>query len=192
MQGHIVSGNSKSSIACFSLLWSFRPGSPAKNFVPGNLLADSATDPVKEETDTCETIGKVWVCDGAGALNEKQLHFEIPDNQTQAIAVQATQTYLKTRNWQHLLEVFLQIPEQLQVALLIVHGNEDWREIIFWMVKTNAKDKELHVPESPYPTATPLSLSVLAHIMSIVISPYKLSQTWFVKYWRFPVWISFG
>lgn len=82
IQGHIVSGDSKSSIACFSLLWSFCPGSPTKNFVPGNLLTDSATDPVKEETDTCKTIGKVWGCDGAGALNRKQLHFEIPDHKT--------------------------------------------------------------------------------------------------------------
>jgi hypothetical protein len=60
----------------------------------------------------------------------------------------------------------------------------------FVVVKTNARDKELHVPESPNAIDTPLSLLVFAHIMSGVIGPSisgRVLQTWFVKYRRFPV-----
>jgi len=182
----IASGNSKSSIACFSRLWSFRPGSPTKNFVPGNLLTDSATDPVKEETDTCKTIGKVWFCDGAGALNGKQLYFEIPDNQTQLARNTnlPEDPKLTTPTWSVSPDSWAITSGPPDSA----RGMKIGMKSSFVVVKTNARDKELNVPESPNPTATPLLLSVLAHIMSGVTSPpNKLLQTWFVKYRRFPV-----
>jgi hypothetical protein len=53
----------------------------------------------------------------------------------------------------------------------------------FVVMKTNARDKELHVPTSPNAKDTPLSLSVFAHIVSGVTAKYKrVLQTWFVKY----------
>mgnify|MGYP006970026026 CR=1 FL=1 len=63
------------------------------------------------------------------------------------------------------------------------------------MIKIIEAQQELHIPESPPPTATPLALSVFAQSMSsVIVSPgaQRGIHSSFVKYSSFPVCMTFG
>ena len=75
----------------------------------------------------------------------------------------------------------------------------DIRVILYFVTNKKTPAQELHLPESPLPTATPVVLLVFTHSWSpgIVVpqfgySKHSLVHSWLVKYSSIPVCIRFG